>query len=146
MISHTRKNRLQKVPILMMKIIAPSLLMLAATPVFAAPAINGQWKVHNSIAGNESDQVCSFTLTDTTTLSGSCKTDQGDAKVTGSLKDNKLSWQYNSEYNGSPLTLNYTATLSDADKITGTLEVDPFGVSGEFTATPVKADDATKKQ
>jgi hypothetical protein len=135
----------------MMKIIAPSLLMLASVSVFAgsafaAPAINGQWKVHNSIAGNESDQVCSFTLTDTT-LSGSCKTEQGDAKVTGSLKDNKLSWQYNSDYNGSPLTLNYTATLGDtADKIAGIVEVDPFGVSGDFTATPVKADDATKKQ
>jgi hypothetical protein len=134
----------------MMKIIARSLLMLASVAVFAgsafaAPAINGQWKVHNSIAGNESDQVCSFTLTDTT-LTGSCKTDQGDAKVTGSLKDNKLSWQYNSEYNGSPLTLNYTATLSDAQTIAGTVEVDPFGVSGDFTATPVKADDATKKQ
>lgn len=130
----------------MMKIIAPSLLMLASTSVFAAPVINGQWKVHNSIAGNESDQVCSFTLTDAT-LAGSCRTDQGDAKVTGSLKDNKLSWQYNTDYNGSPLTLNYTATLGDtADKIAGIVEVDPFGVSGDFTATPVKADDATKKQ
>ena len=130
----------------MMKIIAPSLMMLASASAFAAPAINGQWKIHNSIAGNESDQICTLTLTDAT-LSGSCKTEQGDAKVTGSLKDNKLSWQYNSDYNGSPLTLNYTATLGDtADKIAGTVEVDPFGVSGDFTATPVKADDATKKQ
>jgi hypothetical protein len=135
----------------MRKIIAPSLLMLASASVFAgsafaAPALNGQWKIHNSIAGNESDQVCSFTLTDTT-LTGSCKTEQGDAKVTGSLKDNKLSWQYNSEYNGSPLTLNYTATLgTTADTFSGTVEVDPFGVSGDFTATSVKADDATKKQ
>ena len=144
MISLTRKYRHEKVPTVMIKIVAPSLLMLASASVFAAPAIDGQWKVHNSIAGNESDQVCTFTLTETT-LSGSCKTDQGDAKVTGSLKDSKLSWQYNSDYNGSPLTLNYTATLGDPGKITGTVEVDPFGVSGDFSATPVKADDATKK-
>ena len=39
------------------------------------------------------------------------------------------------DYNGSPLTLTYTATLDDSGKIAGNVEVDPFGVTGDFTAT-----------
>jgi hypothetical protein len=55
---------------------------------------------------------------------------------------NKVSWTYDSEYNGSPITLNYTATLGEGEKFTGSVEVDPFGVSGDFTATLSK--DAVK--
>jgi hypothetical protein len=127
----------------MKKMIAP-LFLLATASAFAAPAIDGQWKVHNSIAGNESDQVCTLTLKDND-LTGSCKTQDGtDAAVTGKLADKKLTWQYNSDYNGTPLTLVYTATLDDSGKIAGTVEVQPFNVSGDFTAAPMKAEDAPK--
>lgn len=130
----------------MTKFLAPSLLLLASASAFAAgtPAITGQWKIHNSIAGNESDQQCSFTLNDKD-LTGSCKTKEGDTPVTGKLTDNKLTWQYNSDYNGTQLTLIYTATLDDSGKIAGTIEVQPFGVSGDFTATPSRAEDAQQK-
>ena len=43
--------------------------------------------------------------------------------------------KYDSDYNGTPLTLSYTATLDDTGKFAGTVEVQPFGVSGDFTAT-----------
>jgi hypothetical protein len=36
------------------------------------------------------------------------------------------------------LTLVYTATLDDSGKIAGIVEVQPFGVTGDFTATPSK--------
>jgi hypothetical protein len=36
------------------------------------------------------------------------------------------------------LTLTYTATLDDSGKIAGSVEVQPFGVTGEFTATASK--------
>jgi hypothetical protein len=120
-------------------ILAASTLLFASSAFAAgAPGLTGQWSIHNSIAGNESDQECSFVQTDNK-LSGSCKSQEGkDLPVTGSLDGNKLTWKYDSEFNGSPLTLTYTATLDDSGKIAGNVEVDPFGVTGDFTATPEK--------
>lgn len=121
----------------MKKLLTASTLLFAAT-AFAAgtPNLTGSWTLHNNVAGNESDQPCKFVLTDNK-LTGSCKSqDSKDLAVTGTQDGNKLTFKYDSEYNGSPLTLSHTATLDDSGKIAGTVEVQPFGVSGDFTATP----------
>lgn len=124
----------------MKKLLIPSLFLLATSAFGAgAPNIKGQWKVHNSIAGNESDQQCKFFQTDNK-LTGSCKSNDKEVQITGSLDGKKVTWKYESEYNGSPLTLVYTATLDDSDTTSGSVEVQPFGVTGEFTATPSKED------
>ena len=60
---------------------------------------------------------------------------QGAVKFTGKVDGKKLSWSYQMDYNGSPLTMNYEATL-DSGKMTGTVSVDPFGVSGDMSAVP----------
>jgi hypothetical protein len=123
----------------MKKLIASSALLLGCSAFAAgAPSLTGQWSVHNSIAGSESDQQCTFTQQDKA-ITGNCKSAEGkDLPVTGSVDGNKLTWKYDSEYNGSPLTLTYTATLDDSGKIAGSVEVQPFGVTGDFTATPSK--------
>ncbi len=120
-----------------MKILLASTALLFASSAFAAgaPALTGQWTIHNNIAGNESDQECKFMQTDNK-LTGSCKGTDKEVQITGNLDGNKLTWTYESEYNGSPLTLTYTATLDDSGKISGSVDVQPFGVTGEFTATP----------
>ena len=123
-----------------MKTLLASCALLFASSAFAAgaPSLTGQWSIHNSIAGNESDQACTFTLADNK-ISGSCKSSEDkDLPVTGSVDGKKVTWQYESDYNGSPLTLIYTATLDDSDKISGGVEVEPFGVTGDFTATHSK--------
>jgi len=123
----------------MKKFLVTSVLAFS-TSTFAAgaPSVSGQWAVHNSIAGNESDQNCTLVQTDNK-ITGTCKSAEGkDLAVTGSIDGNKVTWQYDSEYNGSPLTLIYTATLDDSGKIAGNVEVQPFSVTGDFTATPVK--------
>jgi hypothetical protein len=51
----------------------------------------------------------------------------------------KATWKYDMEYNGSTLTLTYTGTLDDADKISGSVEVAPYGVTGNFTGQRAKA-------
>lgn len=115
-----------------------ALLLGSSIVAVAAPNLTGQWSVHNSIAGNESDQQCTFVQSDTK-LTGACKSEEGkDLPVTGTLEGNKITWRYDSEYNGSPLTLTYTATLDDSGTIAGSVEVDPFGITGDFTATPAK--------
>jgi type 1 fimbria pilin len=125
----------------MKKLLAASVLLFAST-AFAAPSLTGQWSIHNNIAGNESDQPCTFTVADNK-ISGTCKTADGnDVPLTGEVDGNKVTWKYDMDYNGTPLTLTYSATLDDSGKISGTVEVQPYGVSGDFTATPSK--EATK--
>src|SRR5580700_10479104 len=108
---------------------------LFASCAFAATDLTGKWTVHNSIAGNENDQECMLVVTDNK-ITGSCKSQDKDLPVTGTVDGNKVTWQFQSEYNGSPLTLIYKATLDDSSKIAGTVEVQPYGITGDFTATP----------
>jgi hypothetical protein len=123
----------------MKRILAASAVLFAAS-AFAggAPNLTGNWTIHNSIAGNESDQPCKFVQADNK-LTGTCKSqDDKDVPIAGSLDGNKLTWKYESDYNGTPLTLIYTATLDDSGKIAGSVEVQPFSVTGDFTLTPAK--------
>ena len=122
-----------------MKILLASTALLFASSAFAAgaPSLTGQWTVHQNIANNESDQECKFVQTDDK-LTGSCKSNDKDVPITGSIDGTKLTWKYDSDYNGTALTLTYTATLDDSGKIAGSVEVQPFGVTGDFTASPSK--------
>jgi catechol 2,3-dioxygenase-like lactoylglutathione lyase family enzyme len=108
---------------------------LFASSAFAAPNLTGQWTIHNNIAGNENDQICDLAVADNK-ITGSCKSQDKDLPVMGTVDGNKVTWQFQSEYNGSPLTLIYTATLDNSGKVAGTVEVQPFGITGDFTATP----------
>jgi hypothetical protein len=48
-------------------------------------------------------------------------------------------FEHGGDYNGQELKIIYTATLPSAKEMKGTIEVKPFDVGGEFTATPVAA-------
>jgi cytoskeletal protein CcmA (bactofilin family) len=118
----------------------PTLLLFVATSALAAtaPNLTGQWTVHNSIVGNESDMECKF-IQNETKLTGTCKGTEKDVQITGSIDGNKVTWKFDSEFNGSPLTLTYTGVIDATGKIAGNVDVEPFAVTGEFTATPSKA-------
>jgi catechol 2,3-dioxygenase-like lactoylglutathione lyase family enzyme len=111
---------------------------LFASSAFAAPNLTGRWAIHNNIAGNENDAECQLVATDNK-ITGSCKSQDKDLPVTGTVDGNKVTWQFQSDYNGSPLTLIYKATLDESNKIAGTVEVQPFGITGDFTATASSA-------
>jgi len=117
----------------------PTLLLFVATSALAAtaPTLTGQWTVHNSIAGNESEMECKFVQADAK-LTGSCKGTEKDVQITGSIDGNKVTWKYEGEYNGTPITMAYSGTLDDSGKIIGSVDVDPFGVTGDFTAAHSK--------
>lgn len=125
----------------MKKVLAVSAVFFASAALaVAAPSLSGKWSIHQSVAGNDSDVTCTFVQTDNA-IAGSCKGEEGkELPLKGAIDGTKATWQYDSEYNGTPLTIKYTATLDDPNTIKGTLTVDPFGVDGEFTATPLKAD------
>jgi len=120
-------------------LLLPSLF--AAAAVFAVAAdtapLSGKWEIRQSIAGNDSSAACTFTQNDKE-LTGTCNSAEGGTvKISGKVNDKTVSWTFNSEYNGTPLTVKYTGTL-DSARITGTVSVEPFGVDGEFTATQSK--------
>src|ERR1700738_3989255 len=118
---------------MMKRLLAISAFLLASS-AYAAPNLTRQWPTHQSIPGNESDQPCNLVAAGNK-ITGSCKPQDKDLPVTGTVDGNKVTWQYQSEYNGSPLTLIYTATLGDSGKIAGPVEVKEFGITGDFTAT-----------
>lgn len=99
--------------------------------------LSGNWTIHSTIAGNESDITCSFTQKDKD-LTGTCKTDNGNVDITGNIGDQKVIWTYKTEYNGSPLTVTYYGNLESANKMSGTVKVEEFGVDGDFTAASAK--------
>ena len=119
----------------MMKILLATFALLFTSSAFGAQNLTGHWAIHNNIAGNENDVVCELAVTDNK-ISGSCKSQDKNLPVTGSVDGNTVTWQFQSDYNGSPLTLIYKATLGDSNKFAGTVEVQPFGITGDFTATP----------
>jgi hypothetical protein len=137
---HPVPNSTQRGDPTMKSVILAFVLLSSSVASLAADnaAVGGKWNVHSSVAGNDSDVVCTFTQKDAD-LTGTCKTDDGEKKAIGKVEGTKISFSYNSDYNGTPLTVKYSGTFdSAANKIAGSVSVDPFGVDGDFTATPAK--------
>jgi hypothetical protein len=123
----------------MKRLLLPCILLAsvaALAQTAEAPAdVNGKWKIHSVISGNENDVTCTFVQKDAN-LTGSCESEQGKTDLAGTVNGKKIKWTYKSEYNGTPLTVNYEGSLESPKKITGSTSVVEFGVEGEFTATP----------
>ncbi len=118
--------------------LAAALLFVISTSAADAPTIAGQWNIHQTIAGNENDEQCTFDVSDGK-ITGTCKVNDQTPKVTGTADGKKFSWHFDVEYNGNTLTLTYVGSLDDADKFTGAVDVAPYGVSGDFTGQRVKS-------
>lgn len=116
-----------------------SLLLLISTAAFAADpiALTGTWKVKTNVSGSEGEESCALTRKDAA-ITGTCTSDQGKSDVTGKVDGNKVSWQYNTKWNDETLTLVFTTTMNSDDNLSGTVDVQPMGVSGDFTATKAK--------
>jgi hypothetical protein len=121
----------------MKTLLVSALLASAALVAVAAdsPSIGGVWKVHSSIAGTESDATCTLTQKENL-VTGSCTTESGDATASGKVDGAKITWSYDTDYNGTAITVKFSGTLDSAtNKIAGTVGVEQFGVDGDFTAT-----------
>ena len=119
----------------MKQLLAPFIFLSLANLTSAAdnPSLAGKWKIHTSIAGDESDQSCTFTQSNKD-LAGTCINKQGTVTIAGKITENKVTWQHKSEYEGQSLTIVYTGTVDSPTKIVGTVDVEPMDVSGDFTA------------
>jgi hypothetical protein len=105
--------------------------------LIAADTVSGTWQIHQNISGNESDLACTFTPTGDD-LAGTCVAGDRTMKFTGKVSEKKVNFTVQTEYNGSPLSMAYSGTLTSSTKMTGTVIVEPYKVEGEFTATSAK--------
>lgn len=113
--------------------------LLLLLPVFAsssAPAsVAGSWSLATNVQGNTSTPSCTFKQ-DGEKITGSCSAPNNTpSDVTGEVTDTKVTFRYVIEWEGQPLTLVFTGTLDSDTTMKGTIEVQPMGVPGEFTAT-----------
>ncbi|MCB1024994.1 MAG: hypothetical protein KDB79_11415 [Acidobacteria bacterium] len=111
------------------------LTFTALTILAADNDLSGTWKVSGSVYGNAIEQACTIKQEESK-LTGSCKTEgMADAVITGEINDKNVTWKFNSDYNGTEITLVYTGVLNeDKSNISGKINVAPFGVDGDFTA------------
>lgn len=118
-----------------MKVLASLILYAAAATALAAdPSIVGTWNVATNIAGNDGTSVCAFTEANGA-LAGTCTGDDGAVHpITGKIDGANISWEYKADYNGTPLTIKFAGNLDSDQQFKGTVDVDPMGVSGDFTA------------
>jgi hypothetical protein len=115
-----------------------ALIALSTIALQAQPAsVGGAWTVRADISGNQSESNCTFTQKDAD-LTGTCNSDRGSVMITGKVDGKTVNWQFDTQYEGQTLTVYYSGTSQSAEKITGSVNVQPMNVSGEFTATKTK--------
>ena len=124
-----------------MKSVVLSLLVILAssslTPAADGNSMAGPWKIHSNIAGYESDLDCTFTQNNQD-VAGTCKSADATLTVSGKLEEKKVTFQYKTVYEGQDLTVLHSGTFESATKIVGTVDVQPMGVAGDFTASQSK--------
>ena len=118
------------------------LVLTLAAALHAAPAADslpGTWKLTGDVAGNPLVETCTIKQAGTV-VTGSCTNEQGGPyEVTGDVKDGKVTFKHGGDYQGTALTIVYSGSLAAPAQLKGTVEVQPFGVSGTFTAAPAPA-------
>ncbi len=120
----------------------PLLLALALHGAAPADSLSGTWKLTGDVMGNPLNELCTFKQ-EGTKLTGSCKNqDDSAAKpfdLTGELKEGKVTFSHGGDYQGQALTISYAGAFGSENELKGTIEVQPYGVSGTFTAEPAPA-------
>ena len=114
-------------------------LLTSLNGTLSTDSIAGTWKITGDVAGNPVNTICVMKQAGST-LTGNCSSDaRGPSALTGDVKDGKVTFQYDIDYEGQPLTIIYSATATAAKELKGTIDVKPMGATGTFTAVPVAA-------
>lgn len=113
-----------------------ALAFLAAVPAIAAApdtTVAGTWAITGDIQGVDIAETCTIVQQDVV-LTGSCDTPSGKYDLKGKLDGKTVSYSHGGKYQGSDFVITYTGKLADDGSIAGTMDVDPFSVTGNFTA------------
>jgi hypothetical protein len=97
-------------------------------------SVDGSWTLALNIQGNTGTPTCSFKQ-DGAKLTGTCTApNDKESPATGEVTDKKVTFRYDIEWEGSPLTLIFTGAIESESDMKGTIDVQPAGVAGDFTA------------
>jgi hypothetical protein len=102
----------------------------------AKATVSGTWQITGDVMGNPIDSVCILEESGAS-IGGSCEIGGEAIEITGEVTDQGFTFQHGSEYNGEQLTISYSGTLTAPESMEGTVTVDPYGVSGDFSGDPV---------
>lgn len=117
---------------------------LLAAAMFAAPSdsISGSWQITGDVMGNPLSEICTLQQAGTS-ITGSCRaTMPADAPswaVTGEVKGDSVNFSHGGDYEGTPLTITYSAKRVAATQLRGNVMVAPFSAGGTFSAAPAPA-------
>lgn len=119
-----------------------SLATWMAMPVLTAVALaagtaTGTWTIVGDVQGTPVKMSCRLNEADHT-LTGTCSsaTDDKPRALTGEVKDKTVTWHFDTEYEGNPITVTLNGTLSDdGEKMNGDIAVVPMDATGTFDAT-----------
>jgi hypothetical protein len=106
-----------------MKMFLWSLMLGAVLTSKSAPApasIAGEWDATMSTPGGVRNFKIVFRVAGDT-VTGTVKRTMGDVPLTGTIKGSDLKFSYTVDYNGNPLTLTMTATVT-GDSMKGTVD------------------------
>ncbi len=95
--------------------------------------VTGNWTLSGEVSGVTVNETCTLAQK-ATVLTGSCKTDTGNYDTTGKLDGKTATFKHGGTYQGTDLTITYTGKLNADGSMSGTMDVDPFNVTGSFNA------------
>jgi len=110
-----------------------NLLILLALSILPAAAadVSGAWKLEGDVAGVHINRVCTIKQA-ANKITGACKNQTNEVPLTGEVNEDKVTWNYDVDYEGSKVTLVFKGTIEAGTSMKGKIET--TGTSGEFTA------------
>ena len=114
-----------------------ALACFMAMPLLAAVpdevGVTGTWTLSGEVSGVTVNDTCPLTLKDPA-LTGTCDTSTGKYNTTGKIDGKTVTFKHGGNYQGTDLTITYTGKLNADGSMSGTMDVDPFNVTGSFSA------------
>jgi len=119
----------------LMLLVAALFCMNVHAATVAAPSSTGTWNVTGDVQGVPVILSCALVEADHK-LTGSCVDAENKTHaVTGDVKEMTLTWAFDTEYEGTPITVSLAGTMdATGAKMAGTMFVTPMSVDGTFSA------------
>jgi hypothetical protein len=109
-------------------------LVTSGAPAAAPASVAGTWNLATNVAGNTGTPSCTFKQ-EAEKVTGTCTsgTNSTPLEAAGEVTDTKITFRYVIDWEGQALTLIFSGTLDSPTEMKGTLDVQPVGVTGDFT-------------
>ena len=110
--------------------LAACVIALAAATVSGVD-VSGTWDVNGDVQGHPVVFACEL-MQEGETLSGTAKLEVKDAPITGSVKEDSVTFEFEADNQGTTYHLVFSGTVGEDGGMAGTIAVS--GAEGYFTA------------